>query len=80
MDKELICSAKMEPLCKLEAELLVISNVSCTIDVGYKVVFLDINRKDLSSLVDDDHAVSLLVASGHDAELVCELLAEEQTG
>jgi len=70
----------LESLGKLETKLLVVCDVACTIDVRNKVILLNINGEDLTSLVDHNHAVSLGVTGCNDAKLVCELLSEQQTG
>lgn len=79
-DEEIVGSGEVEPLGQLERELLVARNVTGRVDVRDKIVLFDVDRVDLSSAVDHDHAVSLFVSSGDEAELVCYLLSVEERG
>jgi hypothetical protein len=79
-DEEIVGSGEVEPLGQLERELLVARNVTGRVDVRDKIVLFDVDRVDLSSAVDHDHAVSLFVSSSDEAELVCYLLSVEERG
>lgn len=50
------------------------------VDVWDQVVLLNVDGEDLSSAVDDDHAVSLGISCGDEAELVGDLLSEQEGG
>jgi hypothetical protein len=79
-DEEIIGAREVEPLGQLERELLVAWDVTGAVDVRNKIVLLDVDREDLSSAVDNDHAVSLGVSSGNEAELICYFLPVEERG
>jgi len=71
----------VEPLGKLKRDVLVVRDLSRSIDEGDKTVLLNVDRIEHTSLVDHDHSICVRVPSGHHAELVGELLPhQERTG
>ena len=79
-DEEVVGTREVEPLSQLERELLVVWDVTGGVDVRNQVVLLDVDREDLSSAVDYDHAVGLGVPCRDEAELVRDLLSEQERG
>lgn len=69
-DKLLVRTGELESLGKAEGKCLLVRNVSRVVNSLDQVILLNINRKDLACLVDDDHAVGLLVLSCYKAELI----------
>jgi len=49
----------MESLGQLEGQLLVVWDVTGSIDVWNQISLLNVERKDLTSSIDDDHAISV---------------------